>query len=80
MGLACVCDCKFDRKVSVGVVGGFAFVEAARWGRSVVGVVYDGCRRDELRTREGDAVEAADMVAKGNRWMQGIQIGASDFV
>lgn len=76
MGRAYVWDCEFDRKVPVGVVGGFAVVEAARWGRSAVGAVYDGCRRDELSTREGDAVEAADMVAKDNRSMQGgIQIG-----
>jgi len=48
------------------VVGGFTVDEAALWGRSFVGAVYDGCRRDELRAREGDAVEAADIVAEGN--------------
>lgn len=71
MGRGYVCDCEFDRKVPIGVVGDFTVVEVARWGRSVVEVVYDGCRRDELRTREGDAVEAADMVAESKSSMQG---------
>lgn len=80
MGRAYVCGCEFDRRVPVGVVGGFAVVGAARWGRSVVGAVYDGCRRDELRIREWDVVEAADIVAEGKRSMQGgIQIGNSDY-
>ena len=43
------------------MVGGFAVVETVLWGRSVVGALYDGCRRDELRTTDGDAVEAADI-------------------
>ena len=71
MGLVCVCDCELDRKVPVGVVGGLAIVEATLWARSDVEAWYDGCRRDELRTTGGDAVEAADIVPAGERCWQG---------
>lgn len=37
-------------------------VEAALRGRSSTGTVYDGCRRDELRTTAGDVVEAVDIL------------------
>jgi len=70
VGRACVCDCVFERNVPVGVVGGLAVVEAALWGRSDVGALYDGCRRDELRITEGDAVEAADIITAGEQCRQ----------
>lgn len=33
--------------------------------------MYEGCRRDELRTTAGDAVEAVDMVYVGDVCTQG---------
>lgn len=70
MGLACVCDCEFDRSVPVGVVGGLTVVEAVLWGRSDGEALYEGCRRDELRATDGVAVDAADIIAVGEqfRW------------
>ena len=40
---------------------GLVLVEVVLCGRSVVGELYDGCLREELRTTEGDAVDAADI-------------------
>lgn len=36
-------------------------VDAFRCGRSVEGALYEGCRRDELRTTAGEVVDAADI-------------------
>lgn len=43
------------------VVGGLVALDDVRWGRSFVGTEYDCWRREEVRTRGGAAVDAADM-------------------
>ena len=45
----------------MGTAVGLAAVEVVLCGRSVVGEVYDGCLREELRATEGGAVDAVDM-------------------
>lgn len=45
------------------MIAGLVVVDEARCGRSAAGVLnVCGCLRDELRTKAGDTVEAADMV------------------
>ena len=39
-----------------------ALMDVVRCARSVEGALYEGCRRDELRTMAGEVAEADDMI------------------